>query len=900
MLNILYTIIIYPLVQIIEIIFWAGYKIFKTNGLAVICVSFAVTFLCLPLYITAEKWQKIERGITRRLKPKIDKIKAVFSSDEQYMILSTYYRQSHYHPLYGLRGSLGLLIQIPFFIAAYTFLSHLDILKGSSFFFIRDLGAPDGLLLINNGGGGGRFNILPLIMTLINCAAGAIYSKNLYIKDKVQIYGLALAFLVLLYNSPSGLVLYWTMNNIFSLVKNIFYLFKKPARILYITMCALALLLDIFLIFFHHGNMKKRIMIVVVSFIIPFIPFAVNFFNYMFKSVLLSLNNKNAKNKLFFVSLGVTCLLIGFVIPSYVIASSPQEFSYIESVSSPFFFLRNTFLQALGFSVFWPVCIYFLFGEKIKTLLTIIAVFAGYSSLVNAFCFSGKYGELSSMLTFVNAGTMKPSADIAFVNIFIMLVLAALIVFLIHINKTKIVFAVSFIVLFAFAGISTANCISIGREFTRYTSIRSAQVKPENSGLSPVFHLSQKGKNVIIIMLDRAVNAFVPEIFSESPELYKQFSGFVYYPNTLSFNGHTLIGAPPLFGGYEYIPQIVNERIEEPLVKKHNESLLLMPLIFSGNDFNVTITDPPWANYSWMPDVRIYDGYPQINVHNTIRSYTDIWLTQNVFSDLQPKSKTLQRNFILFSFFKSAPLVMRPAIYNNGDWWSTDSSIIDFRQLLNNYAALDFLPLLTDTKAVKQNTFTVFVNELTHEPAFLQAPDYVPVPYITERGTSKYAGIVNYPANASALKRLGTWFNYLKQNGVYDNTRIIIAADHGADINSGMFPYSENIPFNREIYNPLLLVKDFGDNFPLKTDNAFMTNADVPSLAFKNLIQNPVNPFTNNPVNDAQKNGVLHITISDKWMPYEHNANTFKIAPNEWYTVHSDIFNIDNWQKQLF
>jgi membrane protein insertase Oxa1/YidC/SpoIIIJ len=74
------------------------------------------------------------------------------------MILSTYYRQNHYHPLYALRNSFGILIQIPFFIAAYTFLSHFNALKGASFVFIRDLGAPDGLLEIN----GIRFNILPI------------------------------------------------------------------------------------------------------------------------------------------------------------------------------------------------------------------------------------------------------------------------------------------------------------------------------------------------------------------------------------------------------------------------------------------------------------------------------------------------------------------------------------------------------------------------------------------------------------------------------------------------------------------------------------------------------------------------------------------------------------------
>jgi len=894
MINILYTIIIYPLFQIIEVIYRTGYKLFENTGLSIIFVSLSVTFLCLPLYVIAEKWQHLEREFARRLKPKIDKIKMVFSGDERYMILSTYYRQNHYHPLYTLRGSFGILIQVPFFIAAYMFISHLDALKDSSFLYIRNLSIPDGLLVLN----GNKINILPVLMTLINFASGAIYSKHLDIRDKAQIYGTAVIFLVLLYNSPSGLVLYWTMNNIFSLLKNIFFLFKKPLRVLYVTMCVFVLLLDYFLIFFHHGDLYKRVIIIIVSLLIPLMPFIIKIFNYLLDSTLFSLNNsENIKNKLFFLSLGIICLLMGFVIPSYVIASSPQEFSYIESVASPFSFLQNTFLQALGFTVFWPVCIYFLFGGKIKTFLTIIAVLTVFSSLINAFCFSGNYGELSSILTFVNAGAMKPYAGIAIVNIIILLILSALIIFIIHINRTKIIFAASFIVLFAFTGVSAANCISIGSEFVRYTSIRNATDKLTNSVMDPVFHFSQNGKNVVVIMLDRSVNAFLPEIFSESPELYEQYTGFTYYPNTLSFASFTLTGAPSFFGGYEYTPQEINKRVNEPLVKKHNESLLVMPVIFSDNDFEVTITDPSWANYSWIPDIRIYSNYPKINVYNTIRSYTDIWLSQNEFPDFQPKFKTLQRNFIWFSFFKSAPLLLREVIYNNGNWWSTNDALIDFRLLLNNYAVLDFLPLLTDTNVVKKNTFTLIVNELTHEPSFLQAPDYVPVPYVTNRGGTKYADIVNYPANAAALKRFGKWFEYLKNNELYNNSRIIICADHGADVSSGVFPHSERIFFNRESYNPLLLVKDFNADFTLRTDNSFMTNADVPFLAFKDIIQNPVNPFTNNSINDLPKHGILYITTSSKWMPYEHNTNTFKITPDEWFTVHTNIFNSDNWQK---
>ena len=224
MFSALYTIIISPLEHIIEFIYSLFFFMTKNPGLAIIGVSVGVTLFCLPLYAVAEKWQQTERDITKKLKPKVDKIKKAFSGDEQYMILSTYYRQNNYHPIYALRSSFGLLIQIPFFMAAYNFLSHLQTLNGVSFLFIQNLGAPDKMLKIGNF----AINILPILMTLINCIAGAIYTKGLPLKEKLQLYGMALIFLVLLYNSPSGLVLYWTMNNVFSLVKNIYYKTKNP------------------------------------------------------------------------------------------------------------------------------------------------------------------------------------------------------------------------------------------------------------------------------------------------------------------------------------------------------------------------------------------------------------------------------------------------------------------------------------------------------------------------------------------------------------------------------------------------------------------------------------------------------------------------------------------------
>ena len=116
-------------------------------------------------------------------------------------------------------------------------LSHYQDLSGVSFFLFDDLFASDKLINI----AGISLNIMPLVMTVINLLSAYIYTTNLKKKDKIQLWSLAIVFLVLLYDSPVGLVLYWTLNNVFSLFKNVIYkninIFKIPYKFKYFVSC---------------------------------------------------------------------------------------------------------------------------------------------------------------------------------------------------------------------------------------------------------------------------------------------------------------------------------------------------------------------------------------------------------------------------------------------------------------------------------------------------------------------------------------------------------------------------------------------------------------------------------------------------------------------------------------
>jgi hypothetical protein len=859
-------------------------RIFKETGLSIIFISGAVSILCLPLYMVAEKWQEAERNIQKLLAPKTAKIKAVFSGDERYMILSAYYRQNHYHPIYALRSSFGLFIQVPFFIAAYSYLSQLQSLKGVPFLLIKDLGKPDSLLPVLGG-----INLLPVLMTLINCAAGAIYTRGLGFKDKAQIYGMALVFLVLLYNSPSGLVLYWTLNNLFSLVKNVYIKlpFKRKRILLFGLISIFAFFLSYYILFVHQGNPRVRIMIAALSSAVAILPWIIPFIIRLIKKVNYISWMPGENFSIFLFSLLILWTATGIFIPSMLISSSPQEFSFIDDVASPLNFIFNAAFQAFGLFVFYPLIIYFLFTEKIKKIISILMVIVSFSALCNIFIFPGNYGYISSDLAFT--GIVTHDLREISINILIMAIIFAFMVFIYIRGSKKII---SFLVINLFIALvpfSVKNIIFINAEFRKLSQYYKPEHKTEDS-ISPVFHLSKTGKNVFVIMLDMAESFFVPYIFEESPQLYQKYDGFVYFPNTVTFNGYTSAGAPPVFGGYEYAPKGINSRPDVSLLKKRNESLLLMPMIFSSSDFSVVITDPPYADDNWIPDLRIFDGEENISSYITDGAYTNLWLKRNNIV-LPLHSAVLKRNILWYAVFRGIPLAFRQAVYYTGSWCAPFSEY-RMRLFLNGYAVLDYLDELTSFETQKENSAVIMVNNSAHENWFLQAPDYEPRLIVTDYGNGPFSKEVWYHVNAGAIKRLSEYFDFLKLNGVYDNTRIILVSDHGQpDFNMT----KTNLPFNINQYNSFLLVKDFNAKGEMKTDMAFMTNADVPSLATKELMEKPVNPFTGNIITTTGDKNNPQLILTGRVS--NRNENEIDLNIHNTYYVHDNIFDEKNWIK---
>ena len=895
--SIFFTAVIYPLTQVIEFAFALGDKIMHNTGFALVGVSLAVSLLTLPLYAVARKFEDEERALQLKMKSKVDRIKTFFKGDEQYMLLSTYYRQNHYHPIMQLRSAFGILIQIPFFTAAYSCLSHMPALHGHSLLFIANLGQPDALFKI----GGFSVNVLPLLMTAINCVSGAVYTKGLPLREKLQVYLLALLFVVLLYNSPSGLVIYWTMNNVFSLVKNVFYRFKNPLKVFYWICAGACVAFAVYLVFSHRYNLANKTLMIAGCLIVIASPLIVRAANRAVDCLFFPLrDSRRLRTGLFLASAGAFTLLLGLVIPSLLIASSPIEFSGIDSYPDPRFFVRNTFVQAFGLCFLWPSLVFFLFKERVQTLLASLFLFLSLSALLNVFVFQGDYGYLSTLLIFTERSDVSSSAAYTVLNFAAVSVVFAISLALVRFGLSRPVCAVMWIACASLVMLSAVQGRKISEGYRDYLRVSEGN---EANSIEPIFHFTKTGKNVVLIFLDRAQNRFVEPMFRETPALREKFSGFTLYRNTVSYNSHTLIGAPPVHGGYGYTPLEMNRRSDVPLVEKHNEAILLLPRIFTeqAEDFSAESSDASWANYSWIPDISIFKPYPAISAHVTENAYLSLWYEEHKDSAaFTVASAVLKRNILWYAVFRASPVALRNVIYYKGHYWSPNPETEDANKYLACYSVLEYLSRLTDFDCGTENYFLSFTNNATHTSFPLQAPDYVPVANANDFGGEEYPGDESYSSMAGAMHRLGEFFDYLKANGAYNNSRILIVADHSSSGYEKDFEWDEKFERLRPgRYHPIFMFKDFGAEGDFTTSDEFMTNADGPAMLLEGIVENPKNPFTGETVTNAAKADGALINTLNLFMPYHlKNKYVFTSSSEDWWRVSDSIFKSENWRQE--
>lgn len=319
--------------------------------------------------------------------------------------------------------------------------------------------------------------------------------------------------------------------------------------------------------------------------------------------------------------------------------------------------------------------------------------------------------------------------------------------------------------------------------------------------------------------------------------------------------------------------------------------------------------------------MSIYDEYPEIKTY----------ITKGKFSDVSSKQQLIQnnkRNFFCYGVLKSIPLCFQEPLYDYGNYNQsvevqedeeeysgqtvTGRSTAEglYAPFMESYNVLQNLPNITNIADEGTNTFLLMTNDATHEPQMLQEPEYVPAQYVDntvydDESQDRFTlgedtlimendwQLMHYQINMAAMIQLGKWFDYMRENDVYDNTRIILVADHGAQAgHSDKFILDDG--HDMMFHYPLLMFKDFNsENFV--TSEEFMTNGDVPTLAVKDIIEKPINPFTGNEINSNEKEAESQYIISSSdWDVITNNGNTF--LPAKWYSVQDDMRKKENWK----
>lgn len=200
--------VLWPLIVLMEAVFEFYTARSGSYGLSLIALGATVAVAVYPL-------QRYGKKIEMRLSAKNLKIKEAtrqlgdLSGEARFVKIEKIYRQHKFHPAHNMLAGASFIVQLPFLLAVFLIFSGGGLPAESSFLFLADLSRPDGALHL----AGGRLNVLPVLMLALAFAQ----SQHYYAGDptaKKKFMVISLLIFLLIYQLPSGLVLYWIALNI--------------------------------------------------------------------------------------------------------------------------------------------------------------------------------------------------------------------------------------------------------------------------------------------------------------------------------------------------------------------------------------------------------------------------------------------------------------------------------------------------------------------------------------------------------------------------------------------------------------------------------------------------------------------------------------------------------------
>ncbi len=206
-----------PLDYLARFLLWALVKlnhVFGSYGWSIVILTVIVRLLFWP--VTAKANASMKKMAV--VQPKIQEIRAQYKDNPQMLNQKTMelYRTEKINPL---GGCFPILLQIPVFLALYSTLDGAVELRQVSFLWAQDLAAADTIARLP----GFLFNLpinpLVIAMTLLMVLQQRMTPSAMDPMQQKMMLMMPLVMLFFLYDLPSGLTLYWTVSQIFSILQ---------------------------------------------------------------------------------------------------------------------------------------------------------------------------------------------------------------------------------------------------------------------------------------------------------------------------------------------------------------------------------------------------------------------------------------------------------------------------------------------------------------------------------------------------------------------------------------------------------------------------------------------------------------------------------------------------------
>ena len=378
------------------------------------------------------------------------------------------------------------------------------------------------------------------------------------------------------------------------------------------------------------------------------------------------------------------------------------------------------------------------------------------------------------------------------INIIIwaVLILAPVVAILVVKNKkagTVLVFLSGALIVMQVTSLTTTLLQSPKSAFSRFESEQYCLAANDQFTVS-------SNKNIIVIVLDAYSNSYLDECLEVYPEVADILKDFTYYSNADCHYESSVFSVNYMFSGVDFDPNIsLNDWFSYAWDNERNNAFYER-LSEQGYIFNMYTNE-----FTFMNNEARHDATGKIA--NMVLMDCDFVVHEDVIRSMLIRS----------SEYRFSPLFLKDDFYFTGDDFtgavdvlsSDDDASLNTHIVLGNQEFCDTLMntgLTTDDSAnylIYQHLYGV------HSPLSTNA-DCVdadnPTLLETQRG---------------CWKLVEEYLNQLKALGVYDNSTIIITADHGK-------------PWGYEDAQPIYFIKPFG-----QTQDAFnVTNAPISTTDF--------------------------------------------------------------------